>query len=383
VKKQPWLFGILLTILVGCADDDAADTSATPATGAIEEPNVATEVTHVISFETAATAFQQAAQQSVKAMLAQCSVLQADISAFLNNAADDTQEKARQSFRTCYQAWVQSSLYFQLPFELSEKKDFDTLTDLIDTRPFLPGYIDGIPEYPFSGLVHELDMPVNANNLKGQHRLMDEESASVGFPVIEFFLWKIPAEEHWLDNGENTKVVERRRDYLNTATELLMEHLTNAVLRWSDDNGFAKLPERAQLSFVLKSLQRLTMVELLAGHFGDAALEEPEWHHAALLSGNGRDYPVAKLTELNALLADPANTGFTEWLSKITDAPVTAEELTESLAATSAAMQKLPSNYPFETTADENWQATRQTLAQLSLYFSELSQHFDVSIVTE
>lgn len=383
MNKPIWLFTALLMLLAGCADKDSSDSTAESANDQVEEDLVATEVSHVVSFESAATAFQQLAQQSTKGMLAQCSVLQADIAAFLNNPNESTQAASRESFSSCYHAWVQNALFFQLPFELSEAKDFNNLTDLIDTRPFLPGYIDGIPEYPFSGLVHELDMPVNANNLKGQHRLMDEESASVGFPVIEFFLWKVPPEEHWIDNGENTKVVERRRDYLNTATELLMEHLSGAVLRWSEGNRFATLPERAQLSFVLKSLQRLTMVELLAEQFEETAIAEPEWHHSALISGSGRDYPLAKLNMVKNLLSDSTNNGFSEWLSKIADAPVVPENLSTSIDATLVAVEALPANYPFDTEADETWQNARQSLAQLSLHFSELSQHFQIAIVTE
>ena len=280
---------------------------------------------------------------------------------------------------------MSNSDFFQQPFDLADKKPFRNLIDLIDTHPFLPGYIDGIPEYPYSGLVHELDIDINADNLRGQHRLMDEESASVGFPVIEFFLWKMPANEHWqaTPNTDNATIVDRRKAYLNTATDLLMEHLTQAVLRWQTNGTFASLPERAQFSFVLKSLQRLSMIELLAGQFEEAVFTDPGWYHTAPFTGFGRSFITIKLKSMQQVIGDTEATQFSDWLDKNPDLPFTTSDLRKTLTDALTAVSALPGNYPFDSSADEQWQAARQQLAQLTVYFSQLSKHFQVAIVTE
>nr|WP_255533828.1 imelysin family protein [Reinekea sp. G2M2-21] len=318
-------------------------------------------------------------------MLNHCSAMQSDIQAFVANPTDTTQSAAQESFLPCYQSWNGLALFFQQPFDLADKKPFQNLIDLIDTHPFLPGYIDGIPEYPYSGLVHELDIDINADNLRGQHRLMDEESASVGFPVIEFFLWKMPVTEHWqaTPNTDNATIVDRRKAYLSTATDLLMEHLTQAVLRWQTNGTFASLPERAQFSFVLKSLQRLSMIELLAGQFEEAVFTDPGWYHTAPFTGFGRSFITIKLKSMQQVIGDSESNEFSAWLDKNPELPFTASDLHKTLTDALTAVSALPENYPFDSSADEQWQAARQQLAQLTVYFSQLSKHFQVTIVTE
>lgn len=383
MKKATWITGATLMLLTACSQPDAPVAEVAEENSATTSVESSSQALVLLEFSESANAFHELATMKTKAMLSACATLQRDIQSFLVSPSDETQIQAQNSFLPCYQAWTNNALFFQQPMDLSDKKTFNTLVDLIDTRPFLPGYIDGIPEYPFSGLVHELDMPVNAGNLRSQHRLMDEESASVGFPVIEFFLWKVPADVHWQENDDNANVVERRRDYLNVASELLMEQLTQAVVRWQENNHFSELPERAQMSYILKSMQRLTMVELLADQFEESALNEPEYHHSALLSGHGRAYPLSKLKGIQDYLGTQGDTAFGKWLSKSPQAPVDIATLRQSLADTITAIEQLPTNYPIDSTADENWQNARQQLAQLTLHFSNLSQHFQVAIVTD
>lgn len=386
MRKFGWMCLVVVAFLVGCSRD-TGDTDETSSTASIDTDlsETATPPVALLNFADTAAAFHDAAETQMQAMLSACLALQQDVQGFLSSPSDESQSKAQTSFVPCYQQWIQARVFHQQPFGLSEEKSFSKLMDLIDTRPFLPGYIDGLPEYPFSGLVHELDIPINANTLRGQHRLMDEDSASVGFPVIEFFLWKVPADEHWVMEGVGDKqtVIQRRRDYLNVAMTLLTEQLTEAVIRWQEDNEFVQLPERAQLSFVLKSVQRLTMVELLAGQFEETAINDPEWHHAAFISGNGRSYPIAKLKGLLSVFGETGDNAASQWLTTTVDVPVSVEELRVSISDALSAIEALPENYPADSQNNEAWQSARQKLAQLTLHFSRLSEHFQVAIVTE
>ncbi len=386
MNKTIAALSVLAVTLFGCSEptptgniDDRTPVPAVEPTAGTPEP------TTLLDFSDAAQAFATLAADDSKVMLNHCSALQSDIQAFVANPTDASQSAAQESFLPCYQSWNGLALFFQQPFDLADKKPFRNLIDLIDTHPFLPGYIDGIPEYPYSGLVHELDIDINADNLRGQHRLMDEESASVGFPVIEFFLWKMPANEHWqaTPNTDNATIVDRRKAYLNTATDLLMEHLTQAVLRWQTNGTFASLPERAQFSFVLKSLQRLSMIELLAGQFEEAVFTDPGWYHTAPFTGFGRSFITIKLKSMQQVIGDTEATQFSDWLDKNPDLPFTTSDLRKTLTDALTAVSALPENYPFDSSADEQWQAARQQLAQLTVYFSQLSKHFQVAIVTE
>ena len=380
--KQHYL-GVVLSalLLVACGrEGSSVDTepvsSAPPASEAVPEPSLP-------PFAEVAQAFAGQAQQGSQQMLTLCTQMQMAIEQFLADVSAQTQAEARDRYQACYQAWVSASLYFQMPFELSEAKSFHQLIEIIDTRPFLPGYIDGIPEYPYSGLVHELDMPINQSTLRSQHRLMDEDSASVGFPVVEFFLWKTPIDSVWRATqvGDDHRIVDRRKQYLAVATELLMTQLTQANLRWQSATGFKALPERAQLALVVKSLQRSAAIELLANRFSAQVLVEPDWHHPALLSGQGRDYPLLRLAQMQKLLATAA---VQAWFSQQPALPVSAEVLQAALSAAEQAVMQLPANYPFDTAEDsETWQAAQQQIAALAELFSQLSEHFQVPLATE
>jgi hypothetical protein len=375
----------LLTLTItSCSEPDSTEARHIEAEPITTDSSEVTPTAPLLIFRDAANYFAESAQAATKAMLATCASLQADIQTFLTTPTEAHQETARNSYIPCYQAWVGSSLYFQQPFGLGEKKTFDNLVDLIDTRPFLPGYIDGIPEYPFSGLIHEMDIQISTSTIRSQHRLMDEDSASVGFPVIEFFLWKAPVNTFWEASGaaDSQTTVERRQEYLRVATNLLLENLTQAVMRWQPQSEYFQLPEGAQQALVLKSLQRITMVDLLAGFFEDQVIAEPEWHHPAIISGQGRDYITVQLKMIESFLGIEDENEFTRWLAKATDLPIQLTDLRAQISQALIAVEALPANYPAETEADEAWQTARQQLATVALSFSQLSEHFQVSIVT-
>ena len=379
------LFGFAAIALFGCDGSSPATPEIEPLSTEQATPDSAAPIAAVVDFSPVAEAFQTQAQIDSKDMLNHCSALQADIVSFLEQPLDTRHIAAQDSFLACYQSWANISLFFQQPFDLADKKDFQNLVELIDTRPFLPGYIDGIPEYPFSGLVHELDIPINLDTLRSQHRLMDEESASVGFPVIEFFLWKMPVSEHWLPvaEKENETIVERRKQYLLTASTLLLDHLSTAVVRWQEGSRFDQLPERAQLALVLKSLQRITMVDLLAKQFEETVLTDADWHHPAPISGHGRSYSAIRLKSLQNFVGQVGDTPFSLWLTDQPNLSFTIDELRATIKTTLTHLQSLPENYPFDAKPDDNWQSARQNLAQLALDLSALSKSLQVTVVTE
>ena len=331
-------------------------------------------------------AFQRDAQTSTTQMLARCQSLEGDIERFLANPEASLQLTAQSSYRLCYQSWALSQLYLQLPFTAEDKETLVPLLDLINTRPFLPGYIDSIPEYPYSGLIHEVDIPLGESTLLGQHRLMDEDSAAVGFPVLEFFLWRLPIADVWhlTGNAESDIIIERRLQYLGVATRLLMDDLTKVSARWQAGGSFSGLPERVQLVVVLASLQRLTGVALVAELFDEQVIDEPEWHHPAMFSGRGRDYPIALLTSIEQLVGKPeSQTPFGQWFDSVVDQPATVGELQTAVAASLTAVKQLPDNYPVDSSADAQWSAARQQLAALALIFSQLSVQQQVPIFSQ
>jgi hypothetical protein len=358
---------------------DPISDSPAPIASAESAPTAPAEA----DFAAVGQTFQRNAQTNATQMLVLCQALQEDIERFLDAPQPDLQLAAQTSYRLCYQSWALNQLYVQLPFTAEDKKTLVSLLDLINTRPFLPGYIDSIPLYPYSGLIHEKDIPIGARALLGQHRLMDEDSAALGFPVLEFFLWRLPIDDVWQLNGnaEANKLIERRHQYLRLATRMLMADLSAVSARWETGGSFGSLPVRAQLVVVLASLQRLTMVALVAELFDEQVIGEPEWHHPAMFSGAGRDYPVALLSAIEQLVGEPGSlTPFDQWFDSLVDRPVMVSELQAAVAASLTAVQQLPENYPDDSSVDAPWLAARQQLVALAQIFSQLSDQQQVPI---
>lgn len=384
MNKRYWVMA-LVAVLVACSDQD----TGTEVTSQIEPIDIGAEdnqTVKLLEFTDAANSFEQLAHQQATAMLNHCTSMSGAVQRFLAESNDTNLTEAQEQYRSCYRSWVGNRLFFQQPFSLSDSKNFQQLIDLTDTRPFQPGYIGGLPEYPYSGLVHELDIPLTEANLKSQHRLMDEESASVGFPVVEFFLWKSPADDFWdaSAEGADPKVVSRRKDYLNEANELLLQNVTEVGRLWQIDGAFSRLPERAQLAFILKSMQRLVMVELLNKGFEETVLAEPDWYHPAVISGQGRDYYEAMLTTLLTFLNPDTRPEFSQWVARQENLNLPMDDLLTSLQNAQEALQQLPENYPYETTRDsEAWQTARRSLAQATVHLSQLSGFFQVTILTD
>ncbi|WP_100258496.1 imelysin family protein [Reinekea forsetii] len=376
----------LCALLIGCSPKtDSGPDQATPIV-AVAPITILASPPSGADFGPVGTAFQLDAKQHTLQMLALCQTLADSVEAFLATPEVSQQQAAQASFRLCYQSWTANQLFFQLAFNPADKKTLQPLLDLIDTRPFLPGYIDSIPDYPYSGLIFEMDLPINEATLLSQHRLMDEDSAALGFPVVEFFLWRQPLDTTWHSTGDIAadSLIERRHQYLRTATGMLLADLGAVSNRWQAGGGFGGLPHRVQLVAVLASLQRITAVALLDDLFNEQALTEPEWHHPAMYSGQGRAYPLALLTAVQGWVGLPeSTTAFAQWLDSRADRPMTAADLQTAVADSLSAVQELPENYPADSAADGQWATARQRISALALAFGQLSEQQQVPIFSQ
>lgn len=90
---------------------------------------------------------------------------------------------------------------------------FDAVGDYhyrIAAHPVQPGYLDAFGDYQYSGIVHDISMPINKETLINQHGMTDLEDAALGFYAIEYMLF----------GYQNTRTA---KDYL-VHTELTSQH---------------------------------------------------------------------------------------------------------------------------------------------------------------
>ena len=201
--------------------------------------------------------------------LTQAQQLEQDIAGLLYSPTPDKLASARQTWRQAYDAFLASRLFSHLPImdppEWQQKEiGLGNTLQLLDSWPIEGGYIDYVEGYPFSGIVNDLALSLTEETVLEQHAFYDSSSASVGFHVLEFLLWGESGQRQASDfvAQENTSAVldvteeeqalglaandieasiqnhQRRRQYLQIVTELLLSHIQRLQRRWEPANGY-------------------------------------------------------------------------------------------------------------------------------------------------
>lgn len=181
-----------------------------------------------------------------------------------------------------------------------------------DVFPILPGYVDGLAEWPDSGIVHDPVLPLTREALLEQQGMTQEGEASVGFQVIHFLLNGEPGIVRTVETfiGE-TELAEdqageladqprnRRRAYLHTASALLVEDLT--LLSRTEDAALTVTPI-CPVGALQRLVARLIRLDGLAAHTevnqeylaADARTTAIAGLQAAAEPWLGRDTPLAQ-----------------------------------------------------------------------------------------
>lgn len=375
-----WLAALALGACspAGPEDRSTGDVGATTASEAASDAPV-------IEFAEAASQLQTLAIRVSDELISRCNELSRRVHAFLESPDESGRDAARDAYHGCYEQWRRYRLFQQVPFSLKDRDGFERTVKLIDTRPFQPGYIDALPEYPYSGLVFETGLELSLSTLLDQHRMMDEESAALGFPVIETLLWRDPLPAVWLeqpaDAEEDLSAVPRRRQYLSLATDDLMVRLKASTQRWRPGQGYSALPQAAQRRIIWESAHNLVLADLMEAGFSEAALSDPDWHHPSVLAGQGLRHWLAMLDGLSMLFnrdgESPAPLG--AWMDAAGIEP-TATALAQRITAARDALAALPANYPAQGSADEIWRRARQALEQLADDLAQAGQHSGLTI---
>lgn len=103
------------------------------------------------------------------------------------------------SLAAARQAWLSAHIAYEtrllhqyfvaqvLPAEQALR--LSSLAYNINHWPVVPGYIDGVPGYPGSGIVNDMTVALNPDNLREIHGQFDPAEAALGFHVLEYLLW--------------------------------------------------------------------------------------------------------------------------------------------------------------------------------------------------
>lgn len=209
--------------------------------------------------------------------------LKAAINAFTANPTQATFDGAKAAWKTARESYGTTEAFRFANGPIDNDIDFEAPEGLINAWPLDEAYIDYVndtnsPDYG-GGIINKPAMypVIDKQLLEDLNEGEDEKSISTGYHAIEFLLWgqdlTAPAanqagQRPYTDfvDGGTAENQDRRRDYLDAAADLLIDHLTYLVDLWKEGgsyrNTFLALPENDALQNIYLGIITLGSSEL-------------------------------------------------------------------------------------------------------------------------
>ena len=201
--------------IVAAADADAAVIPGTPAV--------------VSQYATIVLATYEDALQAATAM-------QRAIKAFTANPGEQTQHAAQQAWRDAREFYGQTEAFRFYGGPIDGEGGVE---GRMNSWPMDESYVDYVEGRPDVGLINNPRFVINRDNLIAQNERGGEENIASGWHAIEFLLWGQdlsedgPGKRSFDDFIDGKKPnADRRRLYLNTITDLLVDDLGNVTREW-------------------------------------------------------------------------------------------------------------------------------------------------------
>ena len=207
--------------------------------------------------------YAQLAWSDYKEAVDQAKELQKEIKHFLTLAASKTHKMSLlHSFNKVKKTWIKARFsygqteifrFYGGPIDFEEVDDgvlsylesisWQGVEHHLNAWPVNEAYIDYIPGQEQSGLINNPHITIDKETLLVLNEQGGEENISTGWHVMEFLLWGRDTSEFGPGNRPHTDYIdggsaynqERRREYLNILSDLIVEHLTRVMEQWKPD----------------------------------------------------------------------------------------------------------------------------------------------------
>jgi putative iron-regulated protein len=231
--------------------------------------------------------------------LASAQALRAAVQAFTAKPSADTLADARKQWLAAREFYGQTEAF---RFYGGPIDDDNGPEGRLNAWPMDESFVDSVQGKPNTGLINNRKFAITKKNLSAQNERGGEENIATGWHAIEFFLWGQdlsetgPGERSFEDfvDGKAPNA-DRRRQYLNVVTDLLVDDLTTLVKAWAPDaknNYRARFVKGGQESVrkMLVGLGSLSRGEL-AGERLEVALnsQDQEDEHSCFSDNTHRD----------------------------------------------------------------------------------------------
>lgn len=247
--------------------------------------------------------------------------LATQVEAFLSAPNDSSLAQVQQEWRNSHQQWQQHSLW---PLLASKNgKQFAELKQRyfeIEARDLEPGYLDAVQDYPHSGIVNDISIPLNSESLRHQHGLTDNSEVSLGFHAMELLLWGDQGQRKFNDYQVVTSLDDeqiaagfmltdlsnnRRRQLLRLTSQLLADDIQRLRQDWQNpqssvSQSYLSLAPETRLEWLQQATRQLLGTELPQQVSKVTSQKKHEQHNQ--FAGDTFHLPLATLAGLEQLL---------------------------------------------------------------------------------
>lgn len=220
------------------------------------------------------------------------------IEALVSDPSQDTLDAARTAWKAAREPYLQTEAYrfYDGPIDNAE----DGPEGLLNAWPLDENYIDYTEDEPEAGIINDTSQELSKDALAGLNEQGGEKNIATGYHAIEFLLW---GQDHSDDGPGNrpftdyttAENADRRGEYLNLVSDLLVENLEQLVDAWSEDEDnyraeWDELSGSEALRRILTGILTLSGFET-GGERIDTALEsgDQEDEHSCFSDNTHRD----------------------------------------------------------------------------------------------
>lgn len=193
---------------------------------------------------------------------------------FMGMPTQASLDAARVSWRASRVPYQQSEYarFYDGPID---DPDMDNMEGLLNSWPLDENTIDYVMGGDTTGLINDTSMPITEALIHDDNASPGEKNITTGYHAIEFLLWGQDFNPDGPGNRAFTDYVvgmgtnaDRRRTYLDVATQLLIDNLTQVHAEWTPSTpgnyraDFVALAPRMALGRILLGMGKLTQGEL-------------------------------------------------------------------------------------------------------------------------
>ena len=264
-------------LLAGCSDNAAepqiVETAAEAAPSAFEllNPELSASAKEI------ALEYVQQIDTDFKQAGIEIEKFQSSIATLTDQTNIENLNLSKQAWLNAHSAYELTTLHRYYATQLMGEQDSLALMQLqyqINHWPIVPGYIDYVDGYPDSGIVHDINVNLDADSLREQHGSFDVSEVTLGFHAIEFLLWGYDADSVARPATDFDAVLEltpkeiesgytleqlsnnRRRLFLTVVADTLVKDFLAVQSLWLD--------EKPSISQRIESISGTELIVILA-----------------------------------------------------------------------------------------------------------------------